>query len=62
MERAADRKHVLRREGSRARNPPRYHALGADPHWAKDAKVGFSTFNARADTRSTRPHAEQVPR
>ena len=28
---------------------------GLIPHWAKDIKVGYSTFNARADTVSTKP-------
>jgi putative SOS response-associated peptidase YedK len=28
--------------------------MGLNPSWAKDAKVGFSSFNARADTVETR--------
>jgi putative SOS response-associated peptidase YedK len=29
--------------------------FGLIPRWAKDAKVGYSTFNARADSLSTKP-------
>jgi len=28
---------------------------GLIPHWAKDEKIGYSTFNARADTVATKP-------
>ena len=29
--------------------------LGLVPWWAKDVKVGYSTFNARADSVTTKP-------
>lgn len=33
--------------------------FGLIPRWAKDAKVGYSTFNARADSVSTKPAFSQ---
>lgn len=43
---------VTSHEGKRRLEPMRW---GLIPSWAKDAKVGFSTFNARADTVDTKP-------
>jgi putative SOS response-associated peptidase YedK len=42
---------VRRREGPRELRELRF---GLIPHWAKDAKVGFSMINARAETVRTR--------
>jgi putative SOS response-associated peptidase YedK len=44
---------LLRRQGRRP--PPRGDALGPDPYWAKDIKIGFSTINARAEEVDTKP-------
>jgi hypothetical protein len=44
---------LLRRQGRRS--PPRGDALGPDPYWAKDIKIGFSTINARAEEVDTKP-------
>jgi putative SOS response-associated peptidase YedK len=54
MERAADRDaagdHLEGRQPA-----PRANAVGLIPSWAKDPKVGFSSFNARADGVDTKP-------
>jgi putative SOS response-associated peptidase YedK len=39
----------------RRRPPPRGDALGPDPYWAKDIKIGFSTINTRAEEVDTKP-------
>jgi putative SOS response-associated peptidase YedK len=43
---------VTSKDGKRRLEPMRW---GLIPSWAKDAKVGFSTFNARADNLDTKP-------
>src|SRR5437764_1888872 len=42
---------ITSKDGKRRLEPMRW---GLIPSWAKDAKVGFSSFNARADTVETR--------
>jgi putative SOS response-associated peptidase YedK len=39
---------------SGARQPQKMR-FGLIPNWAKDAKIGYSTFNARADSLATKP-------
>ena len=43
---------VRSKDGKRILEPMRW---GLIPSWAKDAKVGFSSFNARADSLDTKP-------
>ncbi len=43
---------VTSKEGARTLAPMRW---GLVPSWAKDIKVGFSSFNARADSVDTKP-------
>jgi putative SOS response-associated peptidase YedK len=56
LERGADRLSARRplRHQVRAAQP-RHAALGPDPLWAKDTKIGFSTINARAEEIDTKP-------
>jgi putative SOS response-associated peptidase YedK len=42
---------ITSRDGKRRLDPVRW---GLIPSWAKDAKMGFSTFNARADSVETK--------
>jgi putative SOS response-associated peptidase YedK len=43
---------IVSKDGKRRLEPMRW---GLIPSWAKDAKIGFSTFNARADAVDTKP-------
>ena len=43
---------VTSKDGNRTLEQMRW---GLIPSWAKDDKIGFSTFNARADTIGTKP-------
>src|SRR6185503_3871594 len=43
---------IVSKDGKRRLEPMRW---GLIPSWAKDAKVGFSTFNARADAVDNKP-------
>ena len=45
---------VRRRKGDR-RNELAIARWGLIPHWAKDAKIGYSTINARSETAATKP-------
>ena len=55
LEQAADRTHAggdpLRGRQARAA----HDGLGLLPHWAKDEKLSYSTFNARAEEFTTKP-------
>jgi putative SOS response-associated peptidase YedK len=45
---------VRRRKGDR-RNELAIARWGLIPHWAKDAKIAYSTINARSETAATKP-------
>jgi putative SOS response-associated peptidase YedK len=49
----SDARSSLRCEGRAAQS--RHHALGPRSYWAKDIKIGYSTFNARAEEIETKP-------
>ncbi len=56
LEPGADRPGADRLSRRQGRCPPRGgDALGPDPYWAKDIKIGFSTINARAEEVDTKP-------
>jgi putative SOS response-associated peptidase YedK len=46
---------VVRYDADEARAQPRCDALGLVPFWAKDIKIGYSTFNAKAEGIDAKP-------
>lgn len=45
---------VCRKQGDR-RNELAIARWGLIPHWAKDEKIAYSTFNARSETAASKP-------
>jgi putative SOS response-associated peptidase YedK len=55
LEQAADRPMLVAIRSMEGKRVPKMMKWGLIPHWAKDDKLQYSTFNARAEDFTTKP-------